>query len=65
MLKNNGKRGNDPKLRFQKGIVVHSKDQSIDSIDLDSVKWVILGTHGKPPKINDPIPKDSIICPKE
>ncbi|MGD0405687.1 MAG: hypothetical protein ABSB10_03455 [Candidatus Bathyarchaeia archaeon] len=65
IVKNNGKHRNDPKLEFQKGIVVHSKDQYIDSIDLDSVKWVILGTHGKPPKINDPIPKDSIISPKE
>lgn len=63
VLKNNGKRGNgkDHK-RFQNKVVVHTKNESID---LDSVEWIVLGTHGKPPKINQPIPKDSIICSKE
>jgi hypothetical protein len=64
ILKNNGKRGNgtDHKLKFRKGIELRTKNKSID---LDSVKWIILGTYGKPPKINQPIPKDSIICPEE
>lgn len=64
IVKNNGERGNgkNHKLTFQKGVVVHLKNQSIDSA---SVKWIILGTHGKPPKINQLIPKDSIICPEE
>jgi hypothetical protein len=64
IVKNNGERGNGKKhkLTFQKGVEVHLRNQSIDS---DSVKWVILGTHGKPPEINEPIPKNSIICPKE
>jgi len=62
MLKNNGKHGNGTshELKFGNGIVLRTKK----SINLD-VKWIILGTHGKPPKINDPIPKTSIICPKE
>jgi hypothetical protein len=65
ILKNNGKRGNDPKLKFQKGVEVHTKNQSIDSINSDSINWIILGTSKKPPEINDPIPKNSVILPKE
>jgi hypothetical protein len=63
ILKNNGKRGNGKdNKKFKNNVVLNMKNGSIDSA---SVKWIILGTHGKPPKINQPIPKDSIICPEE
>jgi hypothetical protein len=62
-LKNNGKRGNGKvHKKFKNNVVLNMNN---GSIDLDSVKWIILGTHGKPPKINQPIPKDSIIYPEE
>jgi hypothetical protein len=63
ILKNNGKRGNgkDHK-KFKNNVVLNMNNGSIHSA---SVKWIILGTHGKPPKINQRIPKDSIICPEE
>jgi hypothetical protein len=63
ILKNHGKRGNEKvHKKFKNNLVLNTNN---GSIDLDSVKWIILGTHGKPPKINQRIPKDCIICPKE